>query len=60
MIAQGEVILDPPSFNVYYGSIKKWESPYEEEIIDDGLKYRIIKGLLEESRKEENVSLFFD
>lgn len=60
MIIQGEIALDPPSFNAYFGSIKNWEPPYENEKISDGFKYKIIKALLEESRKEGNVRILFD
>lgn len=60
MLIQGEINIDSPSFNVYFGSIKNWKPPYENEPISHGLKYRIMKALLEESRKEGNVKLYFD
>jgi len=60
MIINGEIIVNPPGFNIYFFSIKKWEPPFEKEEIPDELKYKIIKRLIEESQKKENVRLSFD
>lgn len=61
MIIEGEILVTTPrSFRVSFFTIRKWEPPYEKEEVSDGEKYRIIKALLEESRKQGNVDLFFD
>lgn len=56
MIIHGEIIIDPPSFEVYTKSINKWHSPSGIKVTTEE-KNKIINALLIESKKKGNTDL---
>tara|TARA_R110000868_G_C10546586_1_gene735486 strand:- start:61 stop:306 length:246 start_codon:yes stop_codon:yes gene_type:complete len=60
IIVFGEVSLEPLSFYANINSIDKFEPPYDDLIINDDMKFKIIKAIIQESYKENNVKIFFN
>ena len=42
---EGELMAKPSGFSIYEWSIKNWEAPFEQEIIDDPTRQRIISDI---------------
>ncbi len=63
---EGKVILingeltTTPAFYADIKSIRKWESPYDNEEISEAEKTELIIKITEESKKEGNIRVYFE
>ena len=60
MIINGEVILNPSSFETTINAIKAWEAPHHLEVISEDIQKEIVNIIKELSNKEGNIPVLFN